>query len=154
MSERIGRASHHGLQVYLGGLACGALAVLATPTALLAAALLLPTLLALFTEHAPGRPLARCMALFGLAGALPALATLWRGPGGLEVAFAQAGDLGVLSPAWAVQAASWLLAEALPLAGKFAIDFATAARERRLRAERTRIVQEWSLEGKQEQSGG
>ncbi len=133
------------MRVYLGGLACGAVATLATPTALLGATLLLPTLLVLVAAPAPGRPVARCMALFGLAGALPALATLWRGPGGMGMAVAEACDIGALATAWAAQAGAWLLAEGLPVVGRIAIDLGTAARERRLRAERVRIVEEWSL---------
>ncbi len=139
--------------IYLQGLACGAVAALATPSAVLGAALLLPALLAWFTERAPGRPLARCMALFGAAGALPSLAALWRGGGGLPASLDAALDLHDLALAWAAQAGGWLLAEALPLAGAGLIAAVAGSRERQLRAERARIAGEWLPDPDRQASG-
>ncbi len=132
-------------RVYLQGLACGAVAALATPTALLGSALLLPALLAWFAEGATGRPLARAMLLFGAAGALPSLAALWGGAGDLRAALDAALDLHNLALAWAAQAAGWLLAEGLPVAGRLAVSAGVARRSRQLRAERARLSEEWSL---------
>ena len=144
------RAPAHGGgrgRIYVEGLACGAVAALATPSAVLAAALLLPAVLAWFAGATPGRPLARCMILFGVAGALPSLAALWRGPDTLAAALDAALDLHDLALAWAAQAAGWLLAEALPLAGMLLADAGAARHARQLRAERARIAEEWSLPG-------
>ncbi len=139
-----GPASAGRSRVWFEGLACGAVVALATPSAALGAALLLPALLACLVERTRGRPLARCMVLFGIAGALPALAALWRGPGTLAAALDAALDLHNLAQAWAAQAAGWLLAEGFPVAGLLLIDAGAARRARQLRAERARIAEEWS----------
>ena len=52
--------------VWLQGLLCGALATLATPTALLLGVLLAPALLAIALDQDAGRPRARSIALFSM----------------------------------------------------------------------------------------
>ncbi len=132
-------------RIWLAGLACGALVTMATPTACLGAALLLPAMLTWFTDEAPGRPVARCLLLFGIAGSLPSLVALWRGPGNLGAALEMALDMHTVAQAWALQALGWLLAEGLPLAGLLVVDAQMAHRTRIMRAKRDRLAEEWSL---------
>lgn len=146
-AEAAARAGPARGRFYLAGLACGAAVALATSSVLLAAALLLPGLLAWLAERAPERPMARAMLLFGCAGALPSLAALWSGPGDLWTAVDAALDPHALARAWAAQAAGWLAAELLPVAGRLIADTTAARRVRLLRAERARLADEWSLEG-------
>lgn len=61
--------------VWLQGLLCGALATLATPTALLLGVLLAPALLAIALDQDPGRPRARSIALFSMAASVGPLRT-------------------------------------------------------------------------------
>jgi hypothetical protein len=63
--------------VWLQGLLCGAMATLATPTALLMGVLLGPALLAILLDHEPGRPRARSIALCSMAASIDPLRTLW-----------------------------------------------------------------------------
>lgn len=63
--------------LWLQGLACGALACLATPTALLLAVLMAPGLCVWVLDTEAGKPNARAMLLCSLAFSFPALEHLW-----------------------------------------------------------------------------
>jgi len=130
---------------WLIGMGCGALATLATPTALLAGVLLAPALAAWLLDPAPERDLARPMLFCGLAAALAPMLTLWSGGGGMAASSALAADLPTLAVAWAAQAAAWLVAELAPLLVGLAQAAAVRARVGRLRAERARLEAEWGL---------
>jgi hypothetical protein len=62
--------------VWLQGLLCGALATIATPTAVLLGVLLGPALLAMLLDREPGRPTGRSVALFAMAASVAPLKTL------------------------------------------------------------------------------
>ncbi len=107
-----------GLQRHLPmlqGVILGALAILATPSAVLAVVLLLPTAMAMAADRLPGRPVGRTVLLFGLAGACMPLSLLWRSGHGFDAALALATDLRTVSIGWAAQAAGWLVAQLLPI---------------------------------------
>jgi hypothetical protein len=132
--------------VWLQGLLCGALATLATPTALLLAVLLGPALLAMLLDREPGKPTGRSVALFAMAASVDPLKTLWLAGHTLATATALLSNLKVLGSAWIASAAGWLLAQLLPIAVRTVLDALSIARSARLRAERAKLVEAWGLE--------
>ena len=129
--------------VWLQGLLCGAMAMLAPPTALLLGVLLGPAVLALMLDRQPGRPRARSIALFGMAASVDPLRTLWVSGHAMTDAAALLADLHVLGIA---AAAGWLLAEAAPVAVRATLEALTISRTARLRALRSRLSEEWRLD--------
>jgi len=139
-----GKPRQHSL-VWLQGLLCGAMVTLATPTALLLGVLIGPTILALVLDRQPGRPKARGVALFNMAAAVDPLRTLWVSNHSLSNATALLGDRHILGTAWSAAAAGWLLAELAPIAVRVVLDVLSVARVARLRAERTRLMEDWGF---------
>jgi hypothetical protein len=131
---------------WLQGLLCGAGAVLIPGPALLIGLLLAPGLLSMLLDQAPGKPMARAVLLCGTAAAIPPLAALWHGVGGIGEAIALLGDPTVLGAAWLAGAGGWVLNEIAPLLLRVGMDAASAARASRLKAERARLAEEWDLE--------
>jgi hypothetical protein len=131
--------------IWLQGLLCGAVATLATPTALLLGVLLAPVLLALGLDREPGRPRARAIALCSMAAAVDPLRTLWISGHSLATASALLGNLQVVGTAWSAAAGGWLLAEVLPLAVRAALETLSIARASRLQAERARLIEAWGF---------
>jgi hypothetical protein len=144
-----GKAGAHPRQhsmVWLQGLLCGAMAMLAPPTALLMGVLLGPAVLALVFDRQPGRPRARSIALFGMAASVEPLRTLWVNGHTMSVVGALLGNLHVVGTAWAAAAAGWLLAEAAPIAVRAALEALSISRAARLRAQRSQLAEEWRLD--------
>jgi hypothetical protein len=143
-----GKVAAHPQQhsmVWLQGLLCGAMAMLAPPTALLLGVLLGPAVLALVFDRQPGRPRARSIALFGMAASVDPLRTLWVSGHSMPAAAALLGDLHVVGTAWAAAAAGWLLAEMAPVVVRAMLEALSISRAVRLRAVRTRLAEEWRL---------
>jgi hypothetical protein len=138
--------------VWLQGLLCGAMAMLAPPTAVLMGVLLAPSILALMFDRQAGRPRARSIALFGMAASVAPLRTLWVSGHTMAAAGALLGDLHVLGLAWAAGAAGWLLAEAAPIAVRAALEALSISRAAQLRALRARLADEWRLDSAAGQS--
>lgn len=130
---------------WLTGLACGIVLTLATPAALLAGVLCLPSLLAAILDREPGRPMARAVLLFGAVMTIPALAALWHAGRGWDASLALLSAPDRLAAAWAVQAGGWLLGETIPLVTRLCLDGAARAQSARLRARRARYEAEWGL---------
>ena len=63
----------------------------------------------------------------------------------MAVATALAGNVRVVGTAWTA-AAGWLLAEITPIVVRMALEALSIARAARLRAERARLVEAWTLE--------
>src|SRR5579872_3466908 len=141
------RPRQHSL-VWLQGLLCGALATLATPTALLLGVLLGPALLAAFLDAEQGKPVGRSVVLFSMAASVEPLKTLWMSGHTMQVAATLVGDLQVVGYAWTA-AAGWLLAQILPIAVRTVLDALGLARSAQLRTERAKLVSEWGLEADQ-----
>lgn len=144
-----GAAAGHPRQrsmVWLQGLLCGAMAMLAPPTALLMGVLLGPAVLALMLDRQSGRPKARSIALFGMAASVGPLRTLWVGGHTMPAAAALLGNLHVLGTAWAAAAAGWLLAEMAPVAVRATLEALSISRAARLRALRTQLAEEWRFD--------
>jgi hypothetical protein len=135
---------------WLGGVACGMVATLATPTALLLCLLLLPVALALLVDPRPGRPVLRPIWLCGLAAALRPLLMLWRDGHTIDASLSLATDAGVVATAWAAQAAGWLMAELAPLAVRLTLEAGALARSARLRAERADYEVRWGFPARME----
>jgi hypothetical protein len=131
--------------IWLQGLLCGAMVTLATPTALLLGVLLGPALLAIALDREPGRPRARSIALWSMAAAVIPLRTLWT-TGHSATATALLCDFQVLATAWSAAAGGWLLAEAVPIAVRAALEALSMTRASRLRSERVELVEAWGLE--------
>jgi hypothetical protein len=121
------------------GLACGGILAFMPALGLLLAALFWPVVVALVLDKAPGRPVARGVALCAAAASVGAVRSAWSGGLGLNATLALATDLHVLATAWLAAAGGWALAGLAPLAARAAMDAASAARTARLRAERTRL---------------
>jgi hypothetical protein len=131
--------------IWLQGLLCGALATLATPTALLLAVLLAPAIVAMLFDREPGRPRARSIALCGMAASVDPLRALWTSGHSIEVASALLGNLQIVGTAWSAAAGGWLLAEIMPLAVRAVLEALSIARTSRLQAERARLIEAWGL---------
>ncbi|MCW3473940.1 hypothetical protein [Limobrevibacterium gyesilva] len=131
--------------LWLQGLACGALATLATPTAVLAGLLLGPGLLALALDQTPGRPTARPILLLGLATTLQPVAELWQAGHRIGSALDLIADPRVLATAWLAQVGGWVLVELGPLLLALALEAGAQARMVRLRAIRARYEALWDI---------
>ena len=132
--------------VWLQGLLCGAMAALATPTALLLAVLLGPAFAAIGMDHDPGRPRARAITLCSLAAVVEPLRILWTTGHTMTTAMALLGSPPVIVLAWSAAAVGWLFAELAPIVARTALDALSLARATRLRADRARLVEAWGLE--------
>jgi hypothetical protein len=132
--------------VWLQGLLCGAVATLATPTAVLLGVLLGPALLALVLDRQSGRPKARSVALCSMAASIDPLRTLWVTDHSMATAAALLGNPRIVAAAWSAAAAGWLLAEVTPIAVRVVLDALSISRAARLRAARARLAEEWGLE--------
>jgi hypothetical protein len=144
----------HRSFIWLEGLACGALATLATPTALLLAVLFGPALLAALLDRQPGRPVARSIALCSLCGIVAPLRELWAAGHSLGVAVALAADPDVLAWAWGAAAVGWLLSELVPVTVRVVLEASTLSRAAGLRAARARYEAEWGFAPPPPDGGG
>ena len=86
------------------GLLTGAVATLATPSAVLLAALLAPSIAVCLLDTRPGRPALRPVLLCGLAATIHPVMALWQGGHTMQVCMSLAGNTSVLATAWAAQA--------------------------------------------------
>ena len=136
--------------VWLQGLLCGAMATLATPTALLMAVLLGPALLAILLDHEPGRPRARSIALCSMAASIDPLRTLWTVGHTIATAMALLSNIRVVGLAWSAAAVGWLLAEIIPIGVRATLEGLSVARASRLNAERAKLVEIWGLNAPQD----
>jgi hypothetical protein len=131
---------------WLQGLMCGALVMLAPPTALLIGVLLGPALLAALFDQQSGRPRARSIGLFGMAASVDPLRTLWLSGHSMAVATALLGNVRIVATAWAAAAGGWLLVETAPIAVRAALDALSISRSARLRVSRAKLTEEWRLD--------
>lgn len=143
MADRSGKPGRS--LVWLQGLACGAMAALALPSALLLALLLAPALAGAALDRIPGRPIARTMLLFGLSASVGPLRSLWAAGHTLDVASE------LLTPetiglAWGAAGGGWLLTQFTPVLARLALESAAFSRKLRLRTLRARCVDEWGLQ--------
>lgn len=131
--------------LWLQGLLCGALATLATPTAVLLAVLFSPALLATLLDRQPGHPIARCVVLCSLSAIVGPVGLLWSAGHTMEAAITLACDVEVVGTAWAAAAAGWLLAELLPVGVRMVLEVASRSRAVALGIARQRLETEWGL---------
>jgi hypothetical protein len=134
-----------GSLTWLQGLACGAVVTLATPSALLLLALLVPALLAMLLDDRPGRPLVRPVVLAGLAASVRPLVALWHNGHTMGASIALISDVAVLAVAWAAEAAAWLLTEIAPVIIRLMLDGRSLSRAMYLRGKRAHYVAEWGF---------
>ena len=131
--------------IWLQGLLCGAMATLATPTALLLGVLLGPALLAVVLDHQPGRPRARSIALCSMAAAVDPLRTLWTDRAQPLPRRPRCWAIADDWDRWSATAAGWLSPDQ-PIAVRAALEELGHCARRPLRAERAKLVETWGLE--------
>lgn len=129
---------------YLLAIGLGALAMVAGGIALAGSVWLLPTLFAVLLEREPGRPMARAMALFGVAASLSGLLALWAAGGGVTVGLNAALDPASAVRSWSAQGTAWLLGELSPILLVLQAEATSGRQLRRLRAARRELEDEWS----------
>ena len=137
---------------WLQGLVVGALVTLATSTALLLAVLLAPAMVAFVFDRAPGRPVARSVALCGIAACVGPELALWGAGHDLAAATGLLADLWTVGVAWTACAAGWLLAELAPIGMRAVLDALGLARAARLRTGRGKLAEEWGFGGLPDQA--
>jgi len=81
-----------------------------------------------------------------MAAAVIPLPTLWTTGHSIATATALLCDFQVLATAWSAAAGGWLLAEAVPIAVRAALEALSMPRASRLRSERVELVEAWGLE--------
>ena len=119
---------------------------LAPGTALLVALLLAPGLVALVIDREPGKPMARCVLLCGMAGSVAPLKILWSADYSFSAAVALASSIPALGKAWMAAAAGWFCVEVAPLAARSVLEVVYRSRRARLSAERDRLCKAWNFE--------
>ena len=139
------KTSRLGSLLWLQGLACGAVATLATPTFILGGLLLAPAMLSVVIDQSRGKSTARSVMLFGLAGTVQPRVDLWHAGHTVPTALDMASDTTTLATAWAAQAGAWLLCELGPLLITLVMDAMSGAKVKRLRAERAAYEEQWGL---------
>ena len=132
--------------IWLQGLACGVLAAIAPGIALGVGGLVAPGLIALKLDKDPGRPVARTVLTFGLAGSVHPMLTLWNAGQSVDAALAILTDPAQAGPAWAAAACGWLIAQIAPLGVRAALEAAALTRAARLRAARDALIEAWGLD--------
>jgi hypothetical protein len=145
MKAKAGVPHRRGAGMWVQGLACGALVTLATPTAVLAAVLLLPAIIVFALDQTEGKPTTRAVALLGLATAMSPGLALWTGGHSMAVCLALLSDPVTIARAWAAQGGGWLLVQLLPLALRLLLERQSSAQMRRLRAERASLEEAWGI---------
>jgi hypothetical protein len=108
--------------------------------------LLAPGILALKMDQEPGRPVARSVITFGVAGCVHPVITLWNLGQSFDTAIAIVTDPMMLGPAWGLAAAGWLATQVFPLLVRAVLEASALTRAARLRATRERIAQAWGLD--------
>lgn len=134
--------------IWLQGLGCGAVVTLAPGFAALLGLLLAPGLVALPLDRQPGRPVARCLLLTGLAACVQPVQVLWSNGQTLSAALALLSDFQVLGTAWSAAAAGWLMAELAPLGSRLVLEALARSRIARLRARRQTLIDAWGFDAK------
>jgi hypothetical protein len=133
-----------GATLWLQGLVCGVVLLVATPSALLAGVLLLPTLMVWMSDRQPGQPTARAVVLFGLAASCQPLDLLWRTGHRIEDAVVLITDLRTLAIAWSAQAGGWMLTQLLPLLIGFFVEAQASLVAQRLQKRLESLQEEWN----------
>ncbi len=134
-----------GSRMWLKGLGCGALVTMATPTAVLAALLLTPAVVAWIADPTPDHRAAKPVLVWGFAATVHPMMALWTGGHTVALAFGVAGDLPVIATCWSVQAGAWLVVELLPVVIAAGLNAACGARAARLRQARAVHEAEWDI---------
>lgn len=129
-------------------LAVAALAVLvfATPTFVVVAVGMLPTVAALIVDRGPGKYAARCVGGLNLAGVAPYVALLWQDGHTLHGALAIVSDVFAWLVMYSAAALGWLLYLGMrPLVATF-LEIRARQRVAELRAYQEALVREWGKE--------
>ena len=127
------------------GLGCGVLVATAAPLALVLAVLFAPALLATLAANGSTRRPGAILLVYGFAGVLPWLETLWSGAQNWAVSLDLLASMRVVGVCWGAQAAAWLFGELVPVMARQVLEFRVRARAARLRAVRSRLEEEWGL---------
>ncbi|GGB28662.1 hypothetical protein P7L78_11850 [Tistrella bauzanensis] len=122
------------------------LALVATPTALVLAIGMAPSLVALFLENRPGAYTTKCIAACNLAGVLPVLRDLWLGGHLLSQARMLVGDPLVWLQMYGAAGVGWSLVWLAPLVAGVLADAAHDRAIVKLRSRQEKLREEWGDE--------
>lgn len=139
------KATGGGVSPWIQGLACGVLATIATPTALVAGVLLAPSAVMLLFDKETGKPVARCMILCGLTASVQPEIALWNSGHTMQAALQQIGEADTLVTAWLAQACGWLLTQMAALVTALLQSAEAARQTQRLRARRAALEESWGI---------
>ncbi|HXT82367.1 MAG TPA: hypothetical protein VN702_22585 [Acetobacteraceae bacterium] len=139
------RGEGRGSLLWLQGLACGAMVALAPMAAAAVAVLLTPSVLAVFLDRQPGRPVARAIFLCQAAACVAPVRAIWSGDHTAGVVSAVMSHPYEIGSAWCAAAGGWLLTQLLPIAVSAVMEAAAITRAAGLRRRRERIEAEWDL---------
>ena len=131
--------------IWVQGLLCGGLVAWLPATAILAAILLAPGLIAYFVDRSPARAVGRVVLLCGAVIVPHSLMALWHAGNAMVTSLGMASDTRRLASAWAVQAAGWLVVELAPVVARLILDAQARGRIAQLRRQRARLEDEWAL---------
>lgn len=147
MNPKAARKATRGLgtRTWIQGIACGAALTLATPAAVLALLLLVPSLAALSLETDPGRPCGRTTLMAGIAAAINPVFSLWSSASPIGAAMAMASDPQILLTCWLAQAGAWLAQQLAPLIIRLILEANATAHAARLRGQRTELERDWGV---------
>jgi hypothetical protein len=148
-------AARRGGSRWMQGMVFGALVTMATPTALLGGVLLLPSILVWFFDESEGRGTLRPVLLFGFAGSVQPMLTLWGGGHTIDGSLELLSNMTVTVLAWSLQGAGWLLAQGIPFMIRMALEGQARVEILSLRSQREKIAEEWGIppEGDENLSG-
>lgn len=135
------------------GLACGAILAFAPGIALLLLLLFWPVLVAFVSDKAPGRPMARAVALCAAAASVAPVHAAWNAGFEIQASLAETADWSTLALSWCAAGAGWTLSLLAPLAVRAGLELTSASRVARLRAERARLLAAWRIDGAGSGSG-
>lgn len=145
MAAAKGKPAQKGGRGWMVGMACGMLIVLAAPTALLLAVMLLPGIFAWMVDRLPGRPVGMIVLVCGLTLTIGPLATLWSGGGEWIVCRDILSRITTPAGAWMAQGGGWLAAELAPVMARLFIELKVAAQASMLRSARAKLEAAWGL---------
>lgn len=136
-----------GSLLWAQGLACGAILAFVPALALLLVLLFWPVLVAFVLDKAPGKPMARAVALCTTAASVGPIHGAWSAGFGMQASLAEAADWNALALSWCAAATGWALSFLAPLAVRAVLELMSTARMTRLRAERARLLAAWRIDG-------
>jgi hypothetical protein len=148
--SKLGRA-FGGLVVMMLGLGVGALIALSPDIAIPLIVLMLPGIVALLIDPAPGAARARALLLFQGAACINPVSNAWYRCSGIDSCIKYLCGPTTVMTVWLAAAAAWMIAQTLPIALKLLDDHRLKKHRADLLERRKALVTEWGLEEEEEE---